>query len=81
MLQKAILLYLMIEVSMEFALKRETLYISINLVDRFLTMQIGISKMDLQLVGVSCMYIASKVEVFLYKKLYNIIGNISTKSS
>ncbi len=60
---RAILFDWMMEVSEEFMLKRETFYIAINLVDRFLSLsKVEIPKMDLQLIGVTSIFIAAKVE-------------------
>ena len=44
---RAILLDWIMEVSMEFTLKRETFYITVNLVDRYLSATYNISKTDL----------------------------------
>jgi hypothetical protein len=52
----------MMEVASEFTLKRETYHLSISYVDRFLEAQNNVGKAEFQLVGLSCLYIASKVE-------------------
>jgi len=52
----------MMEVCMEFQLKRETYHYSLNFVDRFLTAVPRVSKAELQLVGVTALYVAAKVE-------------------
>jgi hypothetical protein len=62
-MMRAILLDWMMEVSQEFTLKRETFHLSINYVDRFLSAIPNLNKMELQLVGVAALYVASKVEV------------------
>lgn len=49
----------MFEVSVEYKLSRDTLYMAVNLVDRFLSVYIS-PKSKLQLVGVTCLYIAAK---------------------
>lgn len=49
----------MFEVSDEYKLSRDTLYMAVNLVDRFLSVYIS-PKSKLQLVGVTCLYIAAK---------------------
>ncbi len=51
------------EVATEFTLKRETYHYALNYVDRYLTVVPNIKKWELQLVGVTAMYIASKMEV------------------
>ena len=62
-LMRAILFDWMQEVATEFTLKRETYHYAINYVDRYLTVIVNIKKWKLQLVGVTAMYIASKMEV------------------
>ena len=51
----------LIEVHLKFKLLPETLYLTINLIDRYLTTQ-NIYRNKLQLVGVTAMLIASKYE-------------------
>jgi len=63
-LMRTILMDWMMEVCSEFTLKRETFHLAINYVDRYLTKVKNIEKNKLQLIGLSAMYIASKVEVF-----------------
>ena len=59
---RAILISWIMEVCSEFALKRETFYLSINYVDRFLSAVANVSKDEYQLIGISAMYIAAKNE-------------------
>ena len=60
---REILIDWMIEVSDEFMLKRETLYISINYIDRYMLLApYEIPKSELQMIGVSSMFLACKVE-------------------
>lgn len=60
---REILIDWMTEVCEEFMLKRETLYISINFIDRYmLHAPYEIPKNELQLIGVASMFIACKVE-------------------
>lgn len=61
-IMRAILLDWMMEVWNEFTLKRETYYYSVNYVDRFLSAHGNIKKEQLQLVGVTSMFIAAKME-------------------
>lgn len=61
---------------MEYFLKRETFYLAINFLDRFLATKQNVQKMELQLIGVTCLYIAAKIEVFFYFKL-NLYFNFS----
>lgn len=61
---RAILMDWMMEVCNEFTLKRETFHLSVNYVDRVLSLIQNVQKTELQLIGVVSMFIASKIEVF-----------------
>jgi cyclin E len=61
-LMRAILIDWMMEVCNEFTLKRETFYYSLNYVDRFLSVHENIRKEELQLIGVTAMFMAAKME-------------------
>lgn len=79
---RAILLDWMMEVSTEFGLKRESFHYAVNYVDRYLTASPPVQKWELQLVGVTCLYVAAKVEVnsyFYVASLTFLIGNLSSK--
>ncbi|KAF8026402.1 hypothetical protein BT93_F3018 [Corymbia citriodora subsp. variegata] len=58
---RTILIDWLIEVHRKFELMPETLYLAINIVDRYLSMKV-VRKRELQLVGISAMLIASKYE-------------------
>lgn len=58
---RAILIDWLIEVHLKFKLLPETLFLTVNLIDRYLEKQV-IPRTKLQLVGVSSMLIASKYE-------------------
>ncbi|KAK6116873.1 hypothetical protein DH2020_049403 [Rehmannia glutinosa] len=58
---RAILIDWLVEVSDEYRLVPDTLYLTVNLIDRFLS-ENYIEKQKLQLLGVTCMLIASKYE-------------------
>lgn len=58
---RSILVDWLIEVHRKFELMPETLFLTINIVDRFLSMK-SVSRRELQLVGISSMLIASKYE-------------------
>lgn len=60
---RAIMVDWMMEVCQEFLLKRETLHLAVSYVDRFLSRTRDCHKLRVQLVGVSALCIASKVEV------------------
>ena len=60
---REILLDWMMEVSEEFMIKRDTMYISISFIDRYISMaNYDIPKNELQLIGVTSLYLACKVE-------------------
>ena len=61
-LMRAILVDWMMEVCSEYTLKRETFDYAVNYVDRFLSVHPNVVKEELQLVGVSSMFIAAKIE-------------------
>ena len=58
---RAILVDWLVEVHLKFKLVPETLYLTINLIDRYLNLA-EVSRPKLQLVGVTCLLIASKYE-------------------
>ncbi|XP_050887218.1 G2/mitotic-specific cyclin S13-6 [Lathyrus oleraceus] len=58
---RAILIDWLIEVHRKFELMLETFYLSLNIVDRFLSMK-AVPRKEFQLVGISSMLIASKYE-------------------
>ena len=62
-IMRAILLDWMMEVCMEFTLKRETFHYAVNYVDRYLSTAASIQKWELQLIGIGSLYIAAKMEV------------------
>ena len=52
----------MIEVCSELLLKRETFFLAVNYCDRYLSRNPSVNKEIYQLIGLSCMYLASKIE-------------------
>ena len=58
---RSILIDWLIDVHLKFHLLPETLYITVNLIDLFLS-KIQISRKKLQLVGITCLFIADKYE-------------------
>ncbi|OMO80516.1 hypothetical protein COLO4_24050 [Corchorus olitorius] len=58
---RGILIGWLVEVSEEYKLVPDTLYLTVSLIDRFLSLKL-IEKQRLQLLGVACMLIASKYE-------------------
>jgi cyclin E len=63
---RAILLDWIIEVCEVYKLHRETFYLTIDYLDRYLTAKSNISKNQLQLIGITCLFIASKVRKIPY---------------
>lgn len=59
---RALLLDWMIEVSCEFKLQRETFYLALNYLDRYVDKVRFVDKKDYQLIGASAIYIACKIE-------------------
>lgn len=59
---RAILLDWLIEVCEVYKLHRETFYLAVDFIDRYLSVTEGIPKTRLQLLGVSCLFIAAKIE-------------------
>lgn len=58
---RAILVDWLIDVHQQFDLSQETLYLTINIIDRFLSVKV-VPRRELQLVGMGAMLIASKYE-------------------
>lgn len=59
---RTILMDWLIEVSEVYSLHRETFYLAQDFFDRFMSTQNHVSKSMLQLIGVTCLFIASKLE-------------------
>ncbi|ESO07486.1 hypothetical protein HELRODRAFT_170018 [Helobdella robusta] len=59
---RAILIDWLINVSAVYKLQRKTLYMAIDYVDRYLSRSSGIQKTTLQLIGITSLLIASKIE-------------------
>lgn len=67
---RAILLDWLIEVSEVYSLHRETFYLAQDFFDRFMMTQISVNKSMLQLIGVTSLFIASKLEEIYPPKLH-----------
>ncbi|XP_070500593.1 G1/S-specific cyclin-E [Chironomus tepperi] len=67
---RAILLDWLIEVCEVYKLHRETYYLTVDYLDRYLTAKQNISKNQLQLIGITCLFVASKVEEIYPPKLH-----------
>jgi len=66
---RAILIDWMIEVSEVYKLHRETLYLAIDFIDRYLGATAAMPRNRLQLVGVTCLFVAAKIEEIYPPKL------------
>lgn len=66
---RAILLDWLCEVCEVYKLHRETYYLALDYLDRYLSTNISISKTFLQLIGITCLFIAAKVEEIYPPKL------------
>jgi hypothetical protein len=71
---RAILLDWLMELCEEFAFKRDTFHYTVNYIDRYLSKNSNITKISLQLIGVSCLSIAGKFEVYnVYNRKYKYL--------
>lgn len=59
---RAILIDWLVDVHAKFRLEPQTLYITINLLDRYLSKDLKVPRHRLQLFGITCMFVASKYE-------------------
>ncbi|KAL2325992.1 hypothetical protein Fmac_025050 [Flemingia macrophylla] len=75
---RGILINWLIEVHMKFDLMPETLYLTVTLLDQYLS-QVTIKKTDLQLVGLTALLLASKYEDFWHPRVKDLIS-ISAES-
>lgn len=66
---RAILLDWLNEVCEVYKLHRETYYLALDYLDRYLSTNVTISKTFLQLIGITCLFIAAKVEEIYPPKL------------
>jgi len=71
-LMRAILVDWLVEVHLKFKLVPETLYLTVNLIDRYLSVK-EVERPNLQLVGVSCLLIASKYEEIYPPELRDLV--------
>jgi len=69
---RSILVDWLVEVHLKFKLVPETLYLTVNLIDRYLERK-EVSRPNLQLVGVSCLLIASKYEEIYPPELHDLV--------
>ena len=69
---RSILVDWLIEVHLKFKLVPETLYLTVNLIDRYLE-RAEVSRAKLQLVGVACLLVASKYEEIYPPELRDLV--------
>eukprot|EP00761_Pharyngomonas_kirbyi_P012210 gb/GECH01012237.1/.p1 GENE.gb/GECH01012237.1/~~gb/GECH01012237.1/.p1 ORF type:complete len:387 (+),score=77.43 gb/GECH01012237.1/:1-1161(+) len=69
---RAVLIDWLITVHHQFRLKLETIYLTVNIIDRFLSLKL-ISRNKLQLVGVTAMMLASKYEDIFSPEVYDFV--------
>ncbi|TFY79540.1 hypothetical protein EWM64_g4472 [Hericium alpestre] len=62
----------LIQVHMRFRLLPETLFLAVNIIDRFLSARV-VSLAKLQLVGITCMFVAAKVEEIVAPSASNFL--------
>ncbi|KPP74030.1 G1/S-specific cyclin-E2-like [Scleropages formosus] len=67
---RSILLDWLMEVSEVYTLHRETFYLAQDFFDRFMMTQKDVQKNRLQLIGITCLFIASKIEEIYPPKLH-----------
>ncbi|GMI94622.1 cyclin b3;1 [Hibiscus trionum] len=70
---RGILINWMVEVHLKFDLMQETLYLMVNLLDRYLS-EVQIKKNEIQLVGLTTLLLASKYEDFWHPRVKDLIS-------
>jgi len=70
---RAILVDWLIEVHMKYRLRPEVLFLSVNLIDRYLSVAPPVSRKKLQLVGVAAMFVAAKFEEIDPPNVHNFV--------
>ncbi|EPZ34375.1 Cyclin domain-containing protein [Rozella allomycis CSF55] len=59
----------LMEVAKEFILHRETVYLAVNFIDRYLSLTTNVPRNKLQLLGITALFVASKLEEMFPPKL------------
>uniref|UniRef100_M4DJG2 Uncharacterized protein n=1 Tax=Brassica campestris TaxID=3711 RepID=M4DJG2_BRACM len=75
---RGILINWLIEVHFKFHLMHETLYLTMNLLDRYLS-QVAVQKNEMQLIGLTALLLASKYEDYWHPRIKDLIS-ISAES-
>jgi cyclin E len=76
---RALLADWLIEVCSDFVLHRETYYLALNFVDRYLTAEVGVRKSNLQAIGVTALFMAAKIQE-IYPPPINQFVDITDRS-
>lgn len=69
---RSILIDWLSEVSQEFRLQRETFYLAVDFIDRYLSNNSDVLRSSLQLIGITSLFIAAKIEEIYPPKLPSI---------
>jgi hypothetical protein len=69
---RIILIEWLVDVSIKFKLKQDTVFLTVHLVDRFLSLR-KITRVKYQLLAASCLFLACKFEEIYYPELRDII--------
>jgi len=70
---RSILIDWMVEVHGRFKLLQETLFLTVAIMDRFLQMEVTIVRHELQLVGLTAMFVASKFEEMYAPEIHDFV--------
>jgi len=66
------------QVSDVYQLRRETFHVAVDFVDRYLSQTSDVAKRQLQLVGISALFVAAKVEVSALLDGLTVLSNDAT---
>lgn len=70
---RAVLVDWIIEIHYKFGMSTETLFLTVNLIDRYLEINLGVISQDLQVIGAACLLIASKYEEIFLPSLSDLV--------
>uniref|UniRef100_A0A8C5PQM8 Cyclin E1 n=1 Tax=Leptobrachium leishanense TaxID=445787 RepID=A0A8C5PQM8_9ANUR len=59
---RALMVDWLMEIAQNFKMQRETLYLAQDYFDRFMSVAVAVDEIDVQLVGITCLFIAAKYE-------------------
>jgi len=69
----------LVEVAIHFHLHRETLFLAVHYMDRFLSLVEGVQRDKLQLIGITSLFIAAKLEVN-HLSILILLGNLPART-